>query len=122
VAKLSPAAETCVDGWIGQAAEHLYVPLEAVNCLINPGVVLVGGRLPSAIVERLAERAHDLLCDQATNVPVIAPVARAALSDDAPAVGAAILPFSHFLLPKPGALWKVPATSNANGRAIQPAR
>jgi hypothetical protein len=44
------------------------------------------------------------------------------LSDDAPAVGAAILPFSHFLLPKPGALWKVPATSNTNGRAIQPAR
>jgi predicted NBD/HSP70 family sugar kinase len=122
VAKLSPAAETCVDGWIGQAAEQLYVPLEAVNCLINPGVVLVGGRLPSAIVERLAERAHDLLRDQATNVPVIAPVARAALSDYAPAVGAAILPFSHFLLPKPGALWKVPATSNPNGRAIQPAR
>jgi DNA-binding Lrp family transcriptional regulator len=93
VAHLSPAAEKCV-----------------------------GGRLPSTIVERLAERAHDLLRDQATNVPVIAPVARAALSDDAPAVGAAILPFSHFLLPKPGALWKVPATSSANGRAIQPAR
>ena len=34
--------------------------------------------------------------------------ARAALSEDAPAVGAAILPFSHFLLPKPGALWKAP--------------
>jgi predicted NBD/HSP70 family sugar kinase len=93
-----------------------------VNCLINPGVVLVGGRLPSAIVERLAARAHDLLREHATNVPVIAPVARAALSDDAPAVGAAILPFSHFLLPKPGALWKTPATGNANGRAIQPAR
>ena len=41
-----------------------------------------------------------------TDAPAIAPVARAALSEDAPAVGAAILPFSHFLLPKPGALWK----------------
>ncbi len=122
VADLSAAAEKCVDGWITQAAEQLYVPLEAVNCLINPGVVLVGGRLPSAIVERLTARAHDLLRDKATNVPVIAPVARAALSDDAPAVGAAILPFSHFLLPKPGALWKVPATAETNGRAIQPTR
>jgi predicted NBD/HSP70 family sugar kinase len=122
VADLSAAAEKCVDGWIAQAAEQLYVPLEAVNCLINPGVVLVGGRLPSAIVERLTARAHDLLRDKATNVPVIAPVARAALSDDAPAVGAAILPFSHFLLPKPGALWKVPAAAETNGRAIQPAR
>jgi hypothetical protein len=37
------------------------------------------------------------------------------LADDAPAVGAAILPFSHFLLPKPNALWKaaVPAALNA---------
>jgi len=120
--ELSAAAERSIDQWIARAAEQLYVPLEAINCLINPGVVLVGGRLPSAIVERLATRAHDLLRDKATNVPVISPVARAALSDDAPAVGAAILPFSHFLLPKPGALWKVPATSATSSRAIQPAR
>lgn len=120
-AEPTAATERCVDAWIARAAEQLYVPLEAVNCLINPGVVLVGGRLPSAIVERLAKRAHDLLAEKASNVPVIAPVCRAALSDDAPAVGAAILPFSHFLLPKPGALWKVPATSGAAGRAIQPA-
>jgi hypothetical protein len=36
-------------------------------------------------------------------------VARAALSDDAPAVGAAILPFSHRLLPTRAALMKVAA-------------
>jgi predicted NBD/HSP70 family sugar kinase len=115
------AIEVCVDQWITRASEELYVPLEAVNCLINPGVVLLGGRLPSAIVERLATQAHRLLKDKATNVPVIAPVARAALSEDAPAVGAAILPFSHFLLPKPGALWKAPTNAGGEGRAIQPA-
>ena len=42
-------------------------------------------------------------------VPAIAPVQRAALSDDAPAVGAAILPFSHRLLPTRTALMKVAA-------------
>ena len=36
-------------------------------------------------------------------------LARAALSDDAPAVGAAILPFSHRLLPTRTALMKVAA-------------
>jgi hypothetical protein len=40
-------------------------------------------------------------------VPAIAPVSRAALSDDAPAVGAAILPFSDQLLPTRAALMKV---------------
>ena len=42
-------------------------------------------------------------------VPAIAPVSRAALSDDAPAVGAAILPFSHRLLPTRTALMKTAA-------------
>ncbi len=115
----SAKAKASVDAWITQAAERLFVPLEAINCLINPGMVLIGGRLPSDLVERLAAAAHDRLEERGDNVPVIAPVARAALSEDAPAVGAAILPFSHFLLPKPGALWKAPAETG--GRAAQPA-
>jgi predicted NBD/HSP70 family sugar kinase len=98
--------EACVGDWIEQAARQLCPALAAVNCLINPAVVLVGGRLRSALVERLADRINVLMAERAALLPAVAPVARAALSEDAPAVGAAILPFSHFLLPKPGALWK----------------
>lgn len=101
----------CVDRWIEDAAERLTGPLEAVNCLINPAQILLGGRLPMALVDRLAERVNVRAQEAASLLPAVAPVARAALSDDAPAVGAAILPFSHFLLPTPGALWKVPGTS-----------
>lgn len=104
---LSEAAQACITEWIERAAHCLTVPLAAINCLIDPDVVLVGGRLPAGLVERLAERANVLMKDLAAPLPAVAPVARAALSEDAPAVGAAILPFSHFLLPKPGALWKV---------------
>ncbi|UIJ44364.1 ROK family transcriptional regulator [Sphingomonas cannabina] len=96
----------CVTEWIERAARQLTVPLDAVNCLINPAVVLMGGRLPSHLLEQLAERTNALMREETNLFPAIAPVARAALSEDAPAVGAAILPFSHFLLPKPGALWK----------------
>lgn len=102
-------AEACIEDWIGQAARQLTSPLVAINCLINPETVLVGGRLPSALVERLAERANALMHESDARAPTAAPVVRAQLSEDAPAVGAAILPFSHFLLPKPGALWKAPA-------------
>ncbi|MEO8016217.1 MAG: sugar kinase, partial [Pseudomonadota bacterium] len=55
------------------------------------------------------ERLNQRLEAHAGTVPAIAPVARAALSDDAPAVGAAILPFSHRLLPTRTALMKVAA-------------
>lgn len=99
----------CVAAWIEDAARQLTVPLDAINCLINPAAVLVGGRLPTAILERLAERANELMRERANLLPTVAPVIRAALSEDAPAVGAAILPFSHFLLPKQAALWKASA-------------
>lgn len=109
----SDAARACIAAWIEQAAERLTVPLAAINCLINPAVVLVGGRLPGNLVERLAERVNGLMRGTAGILPTVAPVVRAALSEDAPAVGAAILPFSHFLLPKPGALWKTPTDASA---------
>ncbi|PJG47750.1 sugar kinase [Sphingobium sp. LB126] len=101
-------AAACADRWISLAAQQLAEPLAAVNCLVNPAAVLLGGRLPMRLVERLAERINARMQEMAASLPAVAPVARAALSEDAPAVGAAILPFSHFLLPKPGALWKAP--------------
>lgn len=108
----SPEFARCLEDWIGQAARRLCTPLDAINCLINPSVVLIGGRLPRQVVERLADRLNAIIGD-ATEAPSIARVERAALSEDAPAVGAAILPFSHFLLPKPGALWKAAAPTSA---------
>jgi predicted NBD/HSP70 family sugar kinase len=100
------APAEAVDGWIDAAAARLEDALAAVNGLINPGAILIGGRLPKTIVEALAERIAERLSRNATNVPVLAPIRRAALAEDAPAVGGAILPFSHFLLPRSGTLWK----------------
>lgn len=105
--------EPIVDAWIDGAVERLAGPMQAINCLINPAAVLIGGRLPARYVDRLAERLNAHLAASATNVPALAPVRRAQLSEDAPAVGAAILPFSHFLLPKPNALWKAKDSAEA---------
>lgn len=103
--------EACVERWIDDAADRLVGPLEAVNCLVNPGTILLGGRLPTQLVDLLAERISARMEKVAPLLPAAAPVARAALSEDAPAVGAAILPLSHYLLPTSGALWKVNADS-----------
>lgn len=114
-----PAIEAVVDAWIAQAAALLVAPLIAVNCLINPEAVLIGGRLPVRYVDRLAERTAALLERHGAHAPARAPIARAQLSADAPAVGAAILPFSYFLLPKSSALWK--ASGAAPASALQAA-
>ncbi|HWX34395.1 MAG TPA: ROK family transcriptional regulator [Steroidobacteraceae bacterium] len=99
LARLEIGARIIVDDWIRESTEALVKSMVAINCLINPEAVLIGGRLPAALVDRLAAALNHRLADFASQLPALAPVARAVTADDAPAVGAAILPFNHTLLP-----------------------
>lgn len=104
--KLEPPAQRIVEDWLEYSTQSLLDSIFAINCLINPEAVLIGGRLPAALVDRLAAKLNQRLSEYSTIIPAIAPVSRAATSDDAPAVGAAILPFSNLLLPTRSALMK----------------
>lgn len=106
LASLSAAGKGAVSAWLDDAADFLTDPLLAVSCLVNPKAIFIGGRLPADLVDRLADHLNQRLKRRAGDVPVIAPVLRAALAADAPAVGAAILPFSELLLPSRAALMK----------------
>lgn len=88
-----------VRDWIEVSANALMQPLIAVSCLIDPETVLIGGRLPVAIVDRLAQRTNTLVRMHGGNAPVLAPVQPAALAEDAAAMGAALLSFGDLLLP-----------------------
>jgi predicted NBD/HSP70 family sugar kinase len=103
---LAEPAQGIVTRWIESSAEALEDAFVTINCLLNPQAVLIGGRLPAALVDRLAARLNERLASHRATIPAIAPVARAAMSDDAPAVGAAILPFSERFLPARFALMK----------------
>jgi predicted NBD/HSP70 family sugar kinase len=98
-----------IERWIEDAAQSLIEPLIAVSCLIDPGAVLIGGRLPATLVDALVERLNVMLAD--SRLPSPARVVRAAMSDDAPAIGAAILPFLDHILPSEAILMQVGHTS-----------
>ncbi|HUE10338.1 MAG TPA: ROK family protein [Steroidobacteraceae bacterium] len=104
--RLKPEARLIVDRWIRESTEALVGSFLAINCLINPEAILIGGRLPAPLVDQLANALNERMAIYAAQFPAIAPVARALTSDDAPAVGAAILPFSYRLLPTRFALLK----------------
>jgi predicted NBD/HSP70 family sugar kinase len=106
--KLEPEARTVVQEWIEEATSALANSLIAINCLIDPEAILIGGRLPATLIDQLASSLNERMRKVADQVPAIATVARAATSDDAPAVGAAILPFSNRFLPTRVALLKAP--------------
>jgi predicted NBD/HSP70 family sugar kinase len=105
--RLDEGGRRIVSEWVETSVGALLETLLAINCLINPQAVLIGGRLPAAVIEDLARRLNERLQPYAATMPAIAPVEKAVMSDDAPAVGAAILPFTHRLLPTRSALMKV---------------
>jgi predicted NBD/HSP70 family sugar kinase len=104
--RLTPEGRVIVESWIQESTEALVNSFVAINCLINPEAILIGGRLPAVLVDRLAASLNVRMAKFSAQIPSIAPVARAQTADDAPAVGAAILPFSYRLLPTRFALLK----------------
>ncbi|MEA1648735.1 ROK family transcriptional regulator [Nitrospirillum sp. BR 11164] len=98
-------AEAVVEEWIELAADLMIDPLVATNCLVNPEAIFLGGRLPAPLVDKLAA-ALNLRLGALRDIPQVAPVLRAAMAADAPAVGAGMLPFTDRLLPSRAALMK----------------
>jgi len=95
---LPPKGQALVDSWIDLAAELMTDLVVSISCLVNPGAIYVGGRLPAPIVDQLTHALKQRL-SKIQGVPAIAKVLRAATAADAPAIGAAILPFTDQLLP-----------------------
>jgi predicted NBD/HSP70 family sugar kinase len=88
-----------VDKWIEKAANALIDPVIHINFIINPTAIVLGGRIPTDILEKLARSINDKI-EQAGNKPfAFAPLQISTLAEDAPAIGAAIIAFSANLLP-----------------------
>ncbi|MBE7218811.1 MAG: ROK family protein, partial [Caulobacteraceae bacterium] len=107
LADLPPRAARLVDAWLDRAADLLTEPLKAIGWLIDPAAVLLGGRLPPAMLDDLAGRLALRLEGRGPPACARTPVLRAAAAEDAPAVGAAILPFLLHVLPSRSTLLKV---------------
>lgn len=103
-----PSSRTAsiIDTWVSGSAKRLQSAIEAIDCLINPDAVLIGGRLPAGVIDQLADAVQRRIVANRLSVPIAAPILRASLATDAPAVGAATLPIGHFLLPHAGSQWK----------------
>ncbi|MGC1302266.1 MAG: ROK family transcriptional regulator [Caulobacteraceae bacterium] len=105
--QLDEAGKRQVDVWLELAAELLTEPLMTVSWLVNPAAILLGGRLPAVLADRLAERLTQRLNQRGGQSPILPQVRRAAMAEDAPAIGASILPFLAQLLPSRSNLLKI---------------
>ncbi len=96
---LSGADLDRVHDWIVGISDLLYLPLLTIMFGVDPEAVYIGGRLPPAIIDRLCHELNLKLSMHADFAPATTLVQRAALSADAAAIGAAILPFENDFLP-----------------------
>lgn len=103
----TPKASTVIRAWIDDAADLLLDPLIAVDCLLDPQAILIGGRLPAPLIDALADALARRLDAHRPSLPGIAPIRRAAMPEIAPAIGAALLPFSDRLLPSDSILMNI---------------
>jgi predicted NBD/HSP70 family sugar kinase len=105
LAHLDEPAQEIINTWISTSVDALEHALVAIEYLIDPETILIGGRLPGPLVDRLADSLNERLRSR-RSTPSSVSIARAALADDAPAVGAAVLAFSDRFLPTRFALMK----------------
>jgi len=94
------------DAWLDAACEDLVPLLISINCMLDPGSVLLGGRFPDAWLAALADRCNALLLDCAEQIPSHALVQPAQLGPDVTLIGAASLPMRARLFPIEEALLK----------------
>jgi predicted NBD/HSP70 family sugar kinase len=94
------------EAWVQAACNDLLPLVISINCLLNPGGLLLGGQFPQEWLEVLAERCNELLLERAPQIPSHAGIQAARLGADVTLVGAASLPMRARLSPIGEALLK----------------
>ena len=101
-----PGGSESDEAWLAEACNDLVPLMISINCLLDPGVVLLGGPIPAERLARLAERCNSVLRDRARQIPSHAGIQPARLAADATLIGAASLPMRARLFPTEEALLK----------------
>lgn len=106
--------------WLEVAGRYLAQALLTVENLLDPAVILIGGRLPGPVVEELLDRVRDHLEPRRMRgKPVHPELVVSELGEHAAALGAATLPLYQSLAPSQGLLLKKSETASlAKGGAV----
>lgn len=104
-----PLIEAIVAGWLADVTRSLTDPLVSLAFMLNLDAILIGGRLPLPLVKKLAQSLDGSLA--AYRIPHQPRILPATMPMDAPAIGAAMLPFLDQLLPSEAILAKAEVNS-----------
>lgn len=96
--------DATLSAWIAEAATHLLDAVVTVSGFLAPGAIVIGGALDDAVVRRLIDAMQSERADVSRRpvaLPWLSPLRPASLPGAGLALGAALVPFLEFHLPKP---------------------
>lgn len=97
--------------WLDTVAQQLAPLLVSIEYLIDPAVLVFGGRLPDVLIDALIERIRARLQNLRTDArPDVAELRKASSGEDAAAMGVATLPIYDLFAPAPHLLFKKKGT------------
>ena len=115
--RVGEKGEALIDDWVGRAGVQLRDAVRAVSGFFDPSVIVIGGRLPKWLNERLVEAILADPIDGPSRGLVVAPVRASSFGPEVGAVGAACIPmFESFF----GGSRSDAGNPYLNGRRPQP--
>lgn len=98
--------------WLDTVAQQLAPLLVSIEYLFDPGLLVLGGRLPDSLIEALIDRLQDRLQKLRTGArPDVARLRQASSGEDAAAMGVATLHIYDLFAPAPSLLQKTKTDS-----------
>jgi predicted NBD/HSP70 family sugar kinase len=121
---LSKRDQRHLEAWLDHSAQHLAPALVTIENLFDPELIVLGGRLPRAMLDGMVVRLERLVPPlRMQQKPYRPPIVGAEVGEDAAALGAATLPIFESLAPNHGQLLKHPPNApnpNAEGGEFSP--
>ncbi|TCP66143.1 transcriptional regulator [Sphingomonas sp. PP-CE-1G-424] len=84
--------DPAIDGWLDACTPSLNLVASAISATLDPNLIVLGGRLPPALAERIAARIRLTNPARRGHHRPAARIVPSTLTEDAAAIGAAMLP------------------------------
>ncbi len=89
-----------IDRWIDRTLPSLNTIVSALSAIFDPAVIVLGGRIPTALALRLIDRIEPFAQPRLGVFPPTAPIVPAKITDDPAVVGGAAIPLREYFFPK----------------------
>jgi predicted NBD/HSP70 family sugar kinase len=88
-----------IERWMVRVLPGLNLIISALSAIFDPAVIVLGGRLPSALADKLIARIERFTQPRLGMMPPLVPVICAEVKDDPAAIGGATLPLRATFFP-----------------------